>query len=150
MYKAKESSEKGITLTALVVYMVIMVIIIGIMTTISSGFFKNVYNVIDTPQYLSEMNKFIMFFGVDIKNYNNATVTSDTIQFENGPTYKYQDGAIFRNDLKIAEYIMNCDFTMWEYTSNSFSKDIINVSLKIGESEEEYLTQNIDFTLKYW
>lgn len=70
MYKAKVSSEKGITLTALVVYMVIMVIIIGIMTTISSGFFKNVYNVIDTPQYLSEMNKFIMFFGVDIKNSN--------------------------------------------------------------------------------
>ena len=125
MYKAKVSSENGITLTALVVYMVIMLIIIGIMTTISSGFFKNVYNVIDTPQYLSEMNKFIMFFGVDIKNYNNATVTSDTIQFENGPTYKYQNGY-------------------------NVTKNIINVNMKIGKNDDDSITKNIDFTLRYW
>ena len=66
MYRAKVSSEKGVTLSALVLYMVIMVIVIGIMTTISSFFFRNVYSVIDTPKYLSEMNKFIMFFGVDV------------------------------------------------------------------------------------
>lgn len=150
MYKAKVSSENGITLTALVVYMVIMVIIIGIMTTISSGFFKNVYNVIDTPQYLSEMNKFIMFFGVDIKNYNNATVTSDTIQFENGPTYKYQNGYIYRNDVAIAKTIINCTFTGSQLEVGNVTKNIINVNMKIGKNDDDSITKNIDFTLRYW
>ena len=146
MYKAK--SEKGITLTALVVYMVIMVIIIGIMTTISSGFFKNVYNVIDTPQYLSEMNKFIMFFGVDVKNYNNATVTNDTIQFENGPTYKYKDGYIYRNDVAIAKRIMNCTFTGSQIEVSNVTKNIINVNVQIGKNAEDSVTKNIDFLTK--
>ena len=150
MYRAKLSSEKGVTLSALVLYMVIMVIVIGIMTTISSFFFRNVYSVIDTPKYLSEMNKFIMFFGVDVKNYSYATVTDDTIQFENGPTYKYQDGYIYRNDLAIANAIMNCTFTGSEIEVGNVTKNIINVNVQIGKNDDKSVTKNIDLTLKYW
>ncbi len=145
-----KTNQKGVTLVSLVLYVIALTIVVAIMTTMSTYFYTNIGGVLHTPKYLAEFNKFTMFFVTDVKGYSSATVTSDTIQFENGPTYKYQDGEIYRNDLKIAEYIMDCDFSMWQYTVNSFSKNIINVNLKIGESEEEYFIQDIDFTLKYW
>lgn len=145
-----KTNQKGVTLVSLVLYVIALTIVIAIMTTISTYFYTNIGGVLHTPKYLAEFNKFNMFFVTDVKDYSSATVTSDTIEFENGPTYKYQDGVIYRNDLIIAEYVMDCNFTMWPYTVNSFSKNIITVNLKIGEDEEESLTQDIDFTLKYW
>ncbi len=145
-----KTNQKGVTLVSLVLYVIALTIVIAIMTTISTYFYTNIGGVLHTPKYLAEFNKFNMFFVTDVKDYSSATVTSDTIEFENGPTYKYQDGVIYRDDLIIAEYVMDCNFTMWPYTVNSFSKNIITVNLKIGEDEEESLTQDIDFTLKYW
>ena len=145
-----KTNQKGVTLVSLVLYVIALTIVIAIMTTISTYFYTNIGGVLHTPKYLAEFNKFNMFFVTDVKDYSSATVTSDTIEFENGPTYKYQDGVIYRDDLIIAEYVMDCNFTMWPYTVNSFSKNIITVNLKIGENEEESLTQDIDFTLKYW
>ena len=145
-----KTNQKGVTLVSIVLYVVALTIVVAIMTTVSTYFFTNIGGVLHTPKYLSEFNKFTMFFVTDTKDYSSANVTSNTIVFEDGPTYKFQDGAIYRNDLKIAEYIMDCNFTMSPYIINSFSKNIINVNLKIGESEEEFFMQNIDFTLKYW
>ena len=150
MYKAKVNSEKGITLTALVIYIIIMVMVIGIMTTISSAFFKNVYSVVDTPEYLSEINKFIMFFGADVKDYNSATVTSDAIQFENGPTYKFQNNCIYRNDVIVSKDVLKCTFTGNQIEVSGVTKNIINVYMQIGKDEEKSIEKNIDFTLKYW
>ena len=85
-----KTNQKGITLTSLVAYISVMMIVIATMTTISTFFYSNISEVVDTPKYLSEFNKFTMFFVTDIKNYRNANVTSNTIEFEGGPTYKYQ------------------------------------------------------------
>lgn len=145
-----KTSQKGITLTSLVAYIAILMIVIAAMTTMSTFFFKNINGVIDTPKYLSEFNKFSMFFVTDIKNYSNANVTSNTIEFENGPTYKYQGNAIYRNDIKIAEYIMNCNFTLSQYNVDTISKNIINVDMQIGKTTEKSVQENVDFVLKYW
>ena len=125
-------------------------IVIAAMTTMSTFFYKNISGVVDTPKYLSEFNKFSMFFVADIKNYSNANVTSNTIEFENGPTYKYQGNAIYRNDVKIAEYIMSCDFTLSQYNVDTTSKNIINVNMQIGKTAEKSVQENVDFVLKYW
>ena len=91
-----------------------------------------------------------MFFVTDIKNYRNANVTSNTIEFESGPTYKYQGNAIYRNDVKIAKYVMNCNFTLSQYNVDSKSKNIINVDMQIGKNAEKSVQKNVDFVLKYW
>lgn len=143
-------SERGITIAALTVYILIFTILIGVMTTISTFFFTNVGKVVDTPKYLSEFNKFSMFFVVDIKNYSKATITDNTVSFENGPTYKYQNGYIYRDDTPICKYIMNCKFIEKQYNVNSVTKTIINVDLQIGKNENKSVKKNIDFTLRYW
>lgn len=143
-------NQKGITLTSLVIYILVFTIIIGVMTTISTFFYSGIGEVVDTPKYLAEFNKFSMFFVADVKNYNNATVTDNTIQFEGGPTYSYDGAYIYRNDTPICRYIMNCTFTSKTYNVNNTTKNLINVNMQIGKNDEKSVTKNIDFTLRYW
>ena len=143
-------SQNGVTLVALTIYICIFTIVIGILTTISTFFFDNIYQVIDQPRYATEFNKFIMFFSVDVKNYNSADVTDTSIKFTDGPTYIYRNNGIYRNDELIAENVLNCTFTPNVYNVNDVAKNIINVDMQIGRKEENSLEKSIDFTLKYW
>lgn len=142
-------NEKGITLVSLVIYIVIFVVIIGIMTTISTFFFGNVSTTMNVPRYASEFNKFVMFFGVDIKNNNSANVTATSIEFENGTKYEFKNNRIYRNDFIIAEDVLECTFTSDTYNVNSITKNIINTNIKIGRNDSIF-EKNIDFVLKYW
>lgn len=150
MYKKVMKNNKGVTLLALTIYIIIFVIVIAIMTTITTSFYGNISGIIDSPQYLSEFNSFVMFFAVDIKNYKEATVTNNSIVFENGPTYYYQDNIIYRNNEAIAKYIMDCTFTSGQYNVNTTTKNLINVNMQIGKDEDDSVLKNITFTLKYW
>ena len=146
----KVKNQRGVTLVALTIYIIIFIIIIGIVTTISTYFYSGIGEVVDTPKYLSEFNKFTMFFVADIKNYNNAEVTNNKIVFQNGPTYTYKDEHIYRNDVEIAKYIMSCTFSPKKYAVDKTTKNLINVDMKIGKNDKKSVEKNIDFTLRYW
>ena len=120
------------------------------MTTISTFFYGNIREILYTPKYGTEFNKFAMFFVIDVKNYSEATVSANKIEFENGPTYQYLNNTIYRNDVAIATRILSCEFTAKEYNVNEVTKNIINVNMRIGSNEEKSVTRNIDFTLRYW
>lgn len=150
MVQIQKKSEKGVTLAALTIYIIIFGLLIGVMTTISTFFYSNIGDVVDTPRYVSEFNKFSMFFVTDIKNYSKANVTQNTIQFEEGPTYKFENNSIYRNDVQIAKYILNCSFSLKQENVNSITKNIINVDMQIGRNADKSTTRNIDFTLRYW
>ncbi len=146
----KLKNNNGITLSALVIYIIVFMIVISIMTTISTFFYSNITDVIDTPRYLSELNKFVMFFGIDIKNYSSAVVTDNQIQFDGGPVYKYENNGIYRNDVLIAQKVLKCTFTPKEYNVNNITKNLINVDIQIGKDDQDSMKRKIDFTLKYW
>lgn len=143
-------SEKGVTLTSLVAYIVVFVIIIGMITTISSHFYKNVLQMKEAPQYIDEFNKFSMFFIADVKNNTNITSASNSkIEFGDGTIYSFKDNSIYRNDKKIAKYVKQINFKGSDYTVNNFTKKIVNVNAEFGKKSET-ITRNIDFVLKYW
>lgn len=143
-------SEKGITLTTLVAYMVVFTIIIGMVTTISSHFYKNVGQIKEAPQCIAEFNKFSMFFIVDVKkNTEIISISNSRIQFGDGTTYVYENNKIYRNTEPIAKNVQQFSFTSSEYTENNFTKKIINVNAKFGKNNET-ITRNIDFVLRYW
>ena len=148
--KTKLKSQNGVTLVALTVYILIFIVVIGILTTISNFFYGGVGAAMNTPDYVAEFNKFVMFFAVDIKHYSSATVTNSNIQFEDGPTYRYQNGKIYRNDVEIATDFLQCTFTASTFTVDSITKNIINVNFQIGNDIEDSISDNIDFTLRYW
>lgn len=143
-------SQKGVTLTILVIYIVVFTIIIGIMTMISNHFYKNIYDIKDSPKYVSEFNKFGMFFIKDVKeNTTTSNITTTSVQFEDGTIYNFNNNAIYRNDVKVAKYVRKCEFINSTYTVGEVTKNIVTVNVIFGEKEDEF-TKSIDFVLRYW
>lgn len=143
-------SEKGVTLTALVAYITVFMIILTMMTTISAYFYNNIAKIKDSHKYVSEYNKFSMFFIVDVKrNTSIKDLSSNSLEFADGTKYTYKNNSIYRNDLRIAKNIKSFEFTVSDYTENSFTKKIVNVNTTLGNSYNQII-RNIDFVLKYW
>ena len=143
-------SEKGVTLTALVVYIVIFIIILTMVSVISASFYKNVGKLQESPKYITEFNKFGMFFVTDVKeNTDINSVTSTSLEFADGTKYVYENSSIYRNGEKIAKNVKNFSFTKSDYTVDNFTKKIINVNAEFGNSQVS-VKRNIDFVLKYW
>ena len=84
MLKKLKKSNKGVTLTSLVIYVFALTIVMAAMTTMSTFFYTRIADVLDTPKYLAEFNKFTMFFVTDIKNYNNAKCRLQSPQLGTG------------------------------------------------------------------
>lgn len=142
--------EKGITLTSLVIYIIVFVIIIAIMANISNYFYSNIGGIKDSPKYVAEFNKFSMFFIADVKrNTEIVTISEDSLQFADGTKYEYRDNSIYRNNEEISKYVKSFSFEKKPYVIDSFSKTLINVSSTFG-TDREQITRNIDFVLRYW
>lgn len=55
-------SNRGVTTTSLIIYVIAMLIVIGLIATINSFFYSNVLNLEDSSSNISEINKFNMHF----------------------------------------------------------------------------------------
>ncbi len=143
-------SQKGVTLTSLVIYIVVITIIIGAMALLTSFFYSNIDGVKGQSEYVVEYNKFNMFFIHDVKSNNTAEVSNSRIEFENGIVYEYKnDSKIYRNGKEIADKIQNATFTSGTYTVDEITKNLIIVKLKIG-SKDKFYEKQIEYVLKYW
>ena len=144
-------SQKGVTLIALVIYVIVLTIVVSILAMISSFFFSNVNFVKDKANYAPEFNKFNMFFIQDVKNNKNVTVSGNNIKFEDGTEYifKIKQKAIYRNGKAIAKNVQAAVFTTTTETIRNTTKNIVNVSIAIGNTGALF-TKEIDYVLKYW
>lgn len=144
-------SQKGVTLIALVIYVIVLTIVVSILAMISSFFFSNVNFVKDQANYAPEFNKFNMFFIQDVKNNKNVTVSGNNIKFEDGTEYTFNldQKAIYRNGKAIAKNVQAAVFTTTTETIRNTTKNIVNVSIAIGNTGALF-TKEIDYVLKYW
>ena len=145
-------SEKGITLTALVIYIIVGTIVISTMAIVSSFFYSNVNLIKDQDQYAVEFNKFNMFFINDIKNNKTAQVETHKITFEDGTIYEYNAGqqSVYRNDTKIAEAVQELTFTAdtYQVENTDTVKNLVRVFMSIGKTAN--FQKEIEYVLKYW
>lgn len=129
-------SQRGITLISLTIYVLVMVIVVAMITTISSFFYSNVTQVNEGGNNASEFSKFNMFFLEETKtkqNYaNEVGENGEYIKFNNGNKYTFQDNSIYKNNIKICENVIEAKFK-YDYVG---SKQIVTVFLKIGENSE--------------
>lgn len=138
-------SQKGITLTSLAMYIVLILIVLAILATVSANMQGNVRNSGKEGTDISEINKFNMYFLKEVKKQGNSieSITSsdieveenipgDSIEFSNGKKFLYDSSnysieLIEQNKtIKLAKNIENCTFT--EKMSNG--KIIIEVKIK--------------------
>ena len=144
-------SQKGVTLVALVIYIIVFTIVISILAVVSSFFFSNINFVKDQANYAPEFNNFNMFFIQDVKNNKNVTVSGNTVQFEDGTKYDFnlEQKVIYRNGTEIAKNVQVAVFKTSTETIRNTTKNIINVNIAIGNTGSLF-TKSIDYVLKYW
>lgn len=143
-------SERGITLTSLIIYVVVTIIAITAIASLSSFFVSNMNQVKEQEKYAPEFNKFSMFFIGDVKNNKTAEVTQNQVTFEDGTVYQYRQNekAVYRNSTKITEKVDSFSFSSTEEKVSNTNKQIINVKMSIGGKVN--LKSGIDYTLRYW
>ncbi len=149
--------EKGITLTALVIYVLIFSIAITTLASLSKYIFNNLGNISSEQISSEEFNKFNTYFIGDVKQSKVATISEDensnevVIKLGSGAiyTYKKSEKAIYKNKEKIARNIVG--FTAKAEVDETSKKNIIDVTIKTGNNEEKPIfSKTIKYVLRYW
>ena len=163
-------TERGITLTILVIYVVFFSIVMGLLAALSNYVYKNIGYVNDNNIDISEFNKFNMYFIEDVKTNKQAEIKDITnegilqITFGDGDTYRYvkNEKTIYKNKQKIAKNIL--DFTattgqgdnteqvnnVEQINSTENEKKYLTIYIKIGSNDEANYEKTIKYVLKYW
>lgn len=146
--------EKGITLISLTVYIIVMLIVIGIVSTISTFFYGNLNIVRDSAKYSCEFDKLNSSLIADVKSNKQVKADNDnkTIIFEDGTTYKYNDAddGIYRGQNKIASHVKYFTVSSKTIVVNNVDKQILTINIVIGTSEKSLINKQIEYTLRYW
>lgn len=133
-------SSKGITLVSLVIYIVVMIITIGVISSIMSQFEKNNNQAEKSGKEILELNSFNTYFLKEIKAPNNAvdSVQDQYILFKSGNSFSLDaQGIINYNNKQICKNVSKLKFVLDE-NDNS----IINVTI-------EFKDENFSKTMKY-
>lgn len=128
-------NQKGITLMALTIYVIIFMLVIGIVSTITSYFYNNVMGFDETTKSYSEINKFNMYFLQDLKA--NAVISNFIKEGEENigitlynpknyetSVYKFEKNAIYRNGVLICKNIKDVNFEIKDETQNMLNVTI--------------------------
>ena len=137
-------SQKGITLSSLTIYILLVLVIVGILATITANFQSNIKDMNDEGVSSSEIDKFNVYFLREVKRQGNGveSISDSEVIFKTGNKYTFKDEAIYLNDnIKIAENIEKCNFS----SSIVNGKEVITVNIKafnVEEREIEYVLSN--------
>lgn len=129
-------NEKGVTLISLTVYIIVMALVIGIVAIISTFFYKNVRNVSQTVDPITEYTKFNSFFTQETNNSDIRILEceNDYIVFDNGIQYTFIEAnkGIYRDKVKICRGIEKCTFT----NKIQNGKNVIKVIIHAGNQQK--------------
>lgn len=134
-------NEKGITISSLVIYIIVMIMVIGVMTRVSLMFYNNTENLNDNTKDIIEFNNFNNYFVKEIKIANNKidTIAEDGtyILFNTGNSFSLKNNAIFYNDLEIAKNVKNINFKYYTNIDGIEQKDIITVNIEFNNYSKQ-------------
>lgn len=143
-------NNRGVTLTSVMIYVLGMTIIIGLVATITSFFYKNI-NIEDINKDTTQYTKFSSIFLEEINKQNNNIIDYKEIGqdgisyiiFSTGNQYTFmkENNCIYKNKIKICENIESCSFSVTFVDSIYKIKVKLNTEI-IGEQILEYNMSN--------
>ena len=130
--------QKGIALTSLIIYIIVLVAVLGVISIITSFFYNNVDEVGKNVEPSQEYTRFTSFFTKDINKQNAKIEECDEqgsyIVFSDGTQYTFKDEKIYRNKILISQNINEIKFS---YTpGNDEKKDVVSIEYKITKDSE--------------
>lgn len=148
-------SEKGVTLTSLIIYVIAMLITISIITVVTGYFKKNVSTEMESYTFYSEFTRFQSYFIDEVNRKDNKILevvngegnNQTYIAFSSGNQYTYipSNHAIYQNTVKIASGVQNCKFH--ESVVNGKQAVKVDISIK-GNSETNSQMRSTQFILE--
>lgn len=127
--------QNGITLTSLAIYIIVMLLVIGVISSISLMFYNNTENLDDVTKDIAEFNNFNNYFVKEIKTANNKVdqIAQDGsyIIFNTGNSFVLKNNTIFYNDLEIAKNVNTMTFKYYTDSEGKEITDVINVKIEL-------------------
>lgn len=147
-------NEKGITLTALVIYVIIFSATITLVSALSSFIYGNLKELNSDSISSEEFNKFNTYFVQDVKESKNVSVQAEEngnviITLDNGSRYTYSanENAIYRGKVKIARNIIKFNASLMQENN----KKLVNINIGTGKDTQNInFEKSIKYVLRYW
>ena len=138
-------NEKGITLTSLIIYVVVLFVIIVMLGVIRNNFQNSINDVSEGSSIESEFNKFNIYFAKDAKlEGNKAQINANNeIVFSSGNTYGYNNvsKSVYllndRQQITLLKDISSCIFTI----DTSTGKTVITVTIEFSGNTNNTITK---------
>ena len=124
--------EDGVTLTSIIIYIIALLIVIGVVSTLTSYFYKNVDIQSISQNFNQQYTKFNSYFVKEVNKRGNKVVDIQSVSipqdeeenaetntsqqnyivFSSGNQYTYipKNQGIYMNKVKIAQNITGCTF----------------------------------------
>lgn len=135
-------SEKGVTLSSLIIYVIAMSIIVGTVAGITNYFYGNINSLTTRTKSSKEYTKFNSYFINEINKTDNSVINVDdtTIVFSSGNQFKFvnANAGVYFNKIKICKDVTSLTFGYDETTKE------ITVTMQINGKTfiNEYTMQN--------
>lgn len=137
-------NQKGITLTSLVIYVGVMIIILGVVSTIITQFYQNTTLMQANTDEIIEFNKFNTYFLKEVKSKGNAIDLVDEngtyILFTSGNSFLFDNNKIYYNNIEICDDVESAKFEVLDEKNTevitvtiTFAKFSKSISYKIEE-----------------
>lgn len=138
-------SNRGITLTSLIIYMLGLMMVVKLVTTFSSYFYNNLNGLMVKNSSQEQYSKFLSYITKDINSDDVVLVTSGInnedcviFTFSNGASnqYIFKNGSIYfvRINEEVEKILTLCeDVTTSGKSAFSYSEGRINVNFNIND-----------------
>ena len=134
-------NQKGITLVSLLVYIIVMIIIIGGLSTISYNFYRNTQALEVDTEDIVEFSNFNEYFIKEIKKANNKidNISKDGtyIVFTDGNSFMLNNKSIYYNQIEISKNVNSLKFEYDKDEENNEITDIIKVSVEYSNYSKQ-------------
>ncbi len=107
-------NNKGITLTALVIYIAVMIITLGIISAIITQFYKNTNSLEADTDEILQLNHFNTYFLKEVKAKGNKvdSVNDNYILFSSGNSFSLANKEILYNNIPICDKVKSITFKL--------------------------------------
>ena len=133
--------QKGISLVSLLVYIIVMIIIIGGLSTISYNFYRNTQALEVDTEDIVEFSNFNEYFIKEIKKANNKidNISEDGtyIVFTDGNSFMLNNKSIYYNQIEISKNVNSLKFEYDKDEENNEITDIIKVSVEYSNYSKQ-------------
>lgn len=137
-------NQNGITLTSLVIYVIAMVIVLGIMSSIITEFYKNTNNLnLDTDEIV-QFNNFNTYFLKTLKTKGNKvdSIKDNYILFSSGDSFSFDNHQIYYNNVAICNGVEKFTILLGK-NGDGINQDIVYVTLVF-----ENFTKSINYKIE--